>query len=103
MLAGVRARPTFGNARYVRNLLEAAIGRHAWRLRDVEAPTLEQLRTLELDDLDAPPRLPRGAVDPEWRLVPPPDAEEIAPVDFGEETADPQPEIELESTVEESS
>ncbi len=28
---------TFGNARYVRNLLEAAIGRHAWRLRDVEA------------------------------------------------------------------
>ena len=44
--------PTFGNARYVRNVLEAAIGRHAWRLRDVEAPTLEQLRTLLAEDLD---------------------------------------------------
>ena len=43
---GVERGPTFGNARYVRNLLEAAIGRHAWRLREVEAPTLEQLRTL---------------------------------------------------------
>ena len=35
--------PTFGNARYVRNVLEAAIGRHAWRLRDVDKPTVEQL------------------------------------------------------------
>jgi SpoVK/Ycf46/Vps4 family AAA+-type ATPase len=44
--------PTFGNARYVRNLLEAAIGRHAWRLRDVEAPTVEQLRTILAEDLE---------------------------------------------------
>ncbi len=44
--------PRFGNARWVRNVLEAAIGRHAWRLREVEQPTLEQLRTLEPDDLD---------------------------------------------------
>ena len=35
------ARPrdsSFGNGRFARNLLEAAIGRHAWRLRDVAAP-----------------------------------------------------------------
>ena len=36
--------PTFGNARYVRNVLEAAIGHHAWRLREIDEPTLEQLR-----------------------------------------------------------
>ncbi|WP_134767309.1 AAA family ATPase [Nocardioides sp. 1609] len=54
VLAGVRRGPTLGNARYVRNLLEAAIGRHAWRLREVDAPTLEQLRTLDVDDLDVP-------------------------------------------------
>lgn len=51
-LATVQRGPSFGNARYVRNLLEAAIGRHAWRLREVEEPTIEQLRTLEPDDLD---------------------------------------------------
>ena len=42
--------PQFGNARFVRNQLEAAIGRHAWRLRDVAEPTVEQLRTLVVDD-----------------------------------------------------
>jgi SpoVK/Ycf46/Vps4 family AAA+-type ATPase len=41
----------FGNGRFARNVLEAAIGRHAWRLRDVEAPTVEQLRELVPDDL----------------------------------------------------
>lgn len=60
LLAEVERGPSFGNARYVRNLLEAAIGRHAWRLREVEKPTLEQLRALEADDL-APPT---EAVDP---------------------------------------
>ncbi|MDO5502766.1 MAG: AAA family ATPase [Actinomycetia bacterium] len=52
--------PQFGNARFVRNQLEAAIGRHAWRLRDVEEPTLEELRTLVVDDF--PPALssPQG-------------------------------------------
>ena len=44
--------PTFGNGRFARNLLEAAIGRHAWRLRDIEEPTVEQLRELVPDDLD---------------------------------------------------
>lgn len=70
ILALVQRGPTFGNARYVRNLLEAAIGRHAWRLREVEAPTLEQLRTLVADDLEAEPLDPPvqptdpGVVDP---------------------------------------
>ena len=43
---------TFGNGRFSRNTLEAAIGAHAWRLRDVEAPTKEQLRQLLPQDLD---------------------------------------------------
>ena len=51
MLRGIRRGPTFGNGRYSRNVLEAAIGQHAWRLRDVEQPTVEQLRTLRPEDL----------------------------------------------------
>ena len=47
--------PTFGNARFARNVLEAAIGRQAWRLRDVAEPTVEQLRGLTADDLGADP------------------------------------------------
>lgn len=45
----------FGNARFVRNVLEDAIGRHAWRLRDVPDPTPEQLRQLVPADLTAEP------------------------------------------------
>lgn len=44
---------TFGNGRFARNCLEAAIGAHAWRLRDIEEPTLEDLRTLAPEDLDS--------------------------------------------------
>jgi hypothetical protein len=44
--------PTFGNGRFARNLLEAAIGRHAWRLREVAEPTVAQLRELLPEDLD---------------------------------------------------
>jgi ATPase family associated with various cellular activities (AAA)/AAA lid domain len=44
--------PMFGNARFARNMLEAAIGRHAWRLRDVAEPSLEQLRKLIPEDLE---------------------------------------------------
>jgi hypothetical protein len=65
ILATVTRGETFGNARYVRNLLEAAIGRHAWRLRDIEAPTVEQLRTIVAEDLD--PVVPDGPAEPvEW-------------------------------------
>jgi len=41
----------FGNGRFARNVLEAAIGRHAWRLRDVVQPTVDQLRQLLAEDL----------------------------------------------------
>ncbi len=51
MLGSVRRGPTFGNGRYSRNVLEAAIGQHAWRLREVDEPTVEQLRTLMPEDL----------------------------------------------------
>lgn len=40
----------FGNGRFARNLLEEAVGRHAWRLQDVEEPTVEQLRQLLPED-----------------------------------------------------
>ncbi len=52
ILAATPRGPSFGNGRFSRNLLEAAIGRHAWRLRDVEDPTVEQLRTLERQDFE---------------------------------------------------
>jgi Holliday junction resolvasome RuvABC ATP-dependent DNA helicase subunit len=45
--------PIFGNGRFARNLLEAAIGRHAWRLRHVAEPTVQQLRELLASDLDS--------------------------------------------------
>lgn len=51
MLADVPRGPTFGNARHARNVLEAAIGHQAWRLRDVAEPTLAQLRQITPDDL----------------------------------------------------
>jgi replication-associated recombination protein RarA len=44
--------PLFGNGRFARNMLEAAIGRHAWRLRDVTDPSIEQLRKLIPEDFD---------------------------------------------------
>lgn len=79
ILEGVERGPTFGNARYVRNLLEAAIGRHAWRLREIEAPTVEQLRTLVPLDLASEP-------------VQPTDPGLVEPFDSGEETASPDQE-----------
>jgi hypothetical protein len=45
----------FGNGRFSRNALEAAIGHHAWRLRQVDAPSVEQLRQLVAKDFDAEP------------------------------------------------
>ncbi|WP_300401106.1 AAA family ATPase [Nocardioides sp.] len=91
VLSGVERGPTFGNARYVRNILEAAIGHHAWRLRDIAEPTLEELRLLDVEDLAAPPAPEEStdALGPDGELVAPGDAEEIALVDIGEE--DPAP------------
>jgi hypothetical protein len=54
-LAATPRGPSFGNGRFARNLLEAAVGHHAWRLREVEEPTLEQLRTLQPEDFDDSP------------------------------------------------
>ena len=51
---------SFGNGRYARNALEAAIGHHAWRLRETASPTLEQLRLLVARDFDEEP-LDEGA------------------------------------------
>jgi predicted AAA+ superfamily ATPase len=51
MLQATPRGPAFGNGRFSRNLFEAAVGRHAWRLRDEKAPTVEQLRRLEAGDL----------------------------------------------------
>ena len=44
----------FGNARFVRNVFEAAVSRQAERLSAVEAPTDEQLTTLTAADIVAP-------------------------------------------------
>jgi Cdc6-like AAA superfamily ATPase len=50
----------FGNGRFARNALEAAIGHHAWRLRETAEPTIEQLRILVARDFDEEP-LDEGA------------------------------------------
>jgi len=52
LLAGTDRGSTFGNGRFSRNTLEAAIGAQAWRLREVEAPTRDQLQQLLAEDLD---------------------------------------------------
>ena len=52
LLAVTTRGSTFGNGRFSRNTLEAAIGAHAWRLRDVQEPTREQLRQLLAEDLE---------------------------------------------------
>jgi SpoVK/Ycf46/Vps4 family AAA+-type ATPase len=51
---------SFGNGRFARNALEAAIGAHAWRLRAVDEPSLDQLRQLVARDFDEEP-LEQGA------------------------------------------
>ncbi|WP_425308714.1 AAA family ATPase [Ammonicoccus fulvus] len=53
ILADQERDSTFGNGRFARNCMEAAIGAHAWRLRDIDEPTLEDLRTLAPEDLDS--------------------------------------------------
>lgn len=102
ILADAPRGPSFGNARFVRNMLEAAIGHHAWRLRDVKEPTLEQLRSLEPADLVAPTDAESAesagsggpAVADDGTLLPPADAvppevvEALTPVDAPEPTVE---------------
>jgi SpoVK/Ycf46/Vps4 family AAA+-type ATPase len=61
ILASTRRDRSFGNGRFARNMLEAAIGRHAWRLRDVTAPSTEQLRQILAEDLTDEPIAPAAA------------------------------------------
>ncbi|WP_087508547.1 AAA family ATPase [Cellulomonas iranensis] len=68
----------FGNGRYARNLLDRAVLRHAWRLRYVAEPTVEQLRTLLPEDLatdveDVAPDLPVPGAVADAAPVDPPD------------------------------
>ena len=73
---------SFGNARFVRNLMEAAIGQHAWRLRENDEPTVEQLRALAPDDLVVDLNGPSEPDEPaEGEIVPPADAPPAEPVD----------------------
>jgi Cdc6-like AAA superfamily ATPase len=54
---------SFGNGRFARNALEAAIGHHAWRLRETDHPTIDQLRLLVARDFDEEPQ-DQGAASP---------------------------------------
>lgn len=76
ILAATPRGPSFGNARFVRNLLEQAIGRNAWRLRDVAEPTTTQLRELLMVDLeerdDPPAEVPENDSAPAGPLADPP-------------------------------
>ncbi len=57
---------SFGNGRFARNVLEAAIGRQAWRLRDVTAPTRDELRQIHAEDLtDEPEPEPQVEAEPD--------------------------------------
>src|SRR5690606_8170127 len=64
ILAATPRGPAFGNGRFARNVLEGAIGRHAWRLRHVEAPTAEDLRLLLPRDLEDRPDEPAEPAEP---------------------------------------
>ncbi|WP_328991044.1 AAA family ATPase [Kribbella sp. NBC_01245] len=75
--------PSFGNGRFARNTLEAAIGRHAWRLRDVTEPTTDQLRQIEAADLSdetpAPEPPEAEALEAEDEAADVPEADTAAP------------------------
>ncbi|HZX05864.1 AAA family ATPase [Kribbella sp.] len=67
ILAGTARDSSFGNGRFARNVLEAAIGRQAWRLRDVTAPTKDELRQIlaaDLTDEDDPAEPATDPTDP---------------------------------------
>ncbi|GAB49869.1 AAA family ATPase [Mobilicoccus pelagius] len=55
ILAATPRDESFGNGRFARNVLEGAIGRHAWRIQDMEDPSIDDLRTLDRIDLEDRP------------------------------------------------
>ena len=78
-------------------MLEAAIGHHAWRLRDITEPTLEQLRSLEAADLVAPDEEEEEPVVAEdGTLLPPADAPPAVPVDALSPADAPEPTVEVD-------
>ena len=82
ILASTPRGPMFGNGRFARNLLEAAIGRHAWRLRESTEPTVAELREIQPDDLDPLPVLePPESVQPLAPVEPFESAEPTGPAD----------------------
>ncbi|HEX5908279.1 MAG TPA: AAA family ATPase [Propionibacteriaceae bacterium] len=87
ILAVTSRGPLFGNGRFARNMLEAAIGRHAWRLREVAEPTVEQLRRLLPEDFD------ETAGEEESSLIIPERQTSSSPSDEGnaEQTAEDRP------------
>ncbi|WP_433009651.1 AAA family ATPase [Kribbella sp. CA-294648] len=88
ILASTRRDRSFGNGRFSRNMLEAAIGRHAWRLRDVTAPTTEQLRQIVAEDLTDEDLHPETPDQP----APPVALEQPAPPEHPEPAVPEQPE-----------
>ena len=83
----------FGNARWARNVLDGAIARHAWRLKDTPAPTVDELRLLlpaDLVDGEGAPAL-LAALDP------PADVEHVE----GADAPDPGPDS-ITATAEEN-
>ncbi|MFV0254117.1 MAG: AAA family ATPase [Beutenbergiaceae bacterium] len=88
---------SFGNARFVRNLLDASIIRHAWRLRDVTEPSIDELRRLLPEDLVPESEDPEAGPSPDDGIhstqqhepdpaVPTPPADVPAPTtDLGED------------------
>jgi SpoVK/Ycf46/Vps4 family AAA+-type ATPase len=92
LLGRVQRGPTFGNARYVRNMREAAIGRHAWRLREVDEPTVEQLRQISAEDLDTVE--PFDTARPSPTQEPPVETGPTDAVDWAPTGADDVPETE---------
>jgi hypothetical protein len=65
----------FGNARFIRTLFESAVVRQAWRLRELAAPTVEQLRELTADDLGPLP----DTLQPPTESIPEPAASSAEP------------------------
>jgi AAA+ superfamily predicted ATPase len=93
ILAGTARTQAFGNGRFARNLLEEAIGRHAWRLQDAENPTHEELRELKAEDFRQLVEDPEPAVGGSPGSPPerePEDAPQTSEGDLAEEPGDPE-------------
>jgi len=63
----------FGNGRFARNVFEAAIGKMAWRLKDVAEPTLQQLREILPQDIAPDPEPGHSDTVPTDGTIPPDD------------------------------